>query len=504
LSDVLYHLELRIGNEAIKNISAQSLVDFRTNIHSSFPYRSDATMDLIDAIASNISAKSPVELSLNPLFHRQYASLHDAVDNFLVPMNLDMEEEERIEHQQNRMRIVFGHCPKPTKRSFSLLAIDTTGGPRPFADTLMDRGIHYHPNPAPGNRPITVGHSFSVVATLPEKNEKNSPPWVVPLLIRRVPTDKKAIDVGADQVAEILQDKSLPFAGVLSALTADSTYSAREFLSPMVKHPNLVLIVRGRGNRTFYKTPSTPQSDSSKDKGHPVWYGTPFNMKATSTWGQFDLSEIVPLTFRNGRDCLATIEAWYNMLMRGKHGSSMHEHPFTLMRITVKDTNGKAVFKRSLWLIVIGKRNREISLSDAYQAYRQRYDIEHFFRFGKNKLLLNSYQTPDVEHEQNWWEIVGLAYAQLYISAPLAQNQPRPWERYLPEIKEHKAWVLPSPSMVQRDMSAIIREIGTPARLPKPRGKSPGRLKGQSPGKRNRSPVIKKNTQKGKKYDRSP
>ena len=93
-------------------------------------------------------AQSPVELSLNPLFHRRYSSLHDAVDNFLVPASSDKEKEERIEHQQNRMRIVFGHCPKPVMRNFLLFAIDTTGVPRPFADTLMDRGINYHLKPA--------------------------------------------------------------------------------------------------------------------------------------------------------------------------------------------------------------------------------------------------------------------------------------------------------------------------------------------------------------------
>ena len=235
-----------------------------------------------------------------------------------------------------------------------------------------------------------------------------------------------------------------------------------------------------------------------------MWYGTPFNMKDPTTWGEPDTSEIVPLTFRNGRDCQANIETWHDMLIRGKHDIPMHEHPFTLMRITVKDSNGEAVFKRSLWLIVIGKRRLEISPYDAYQAYRQRYDIEHFFRFGKNKLLMNSYQTPDVGHEENWWEIVGLAYAQLYISAPLAQSHPRPWERYLPEVKEQKTGVLPSPSMVLRDMPAIIREIGTPARLPKPRGISHGRMKGQSPGKRNRFPLIIKSTKKGQKYNRSP
>ncbi len=74
----------------------------------------------------------------------------------------------------------------------------------------------------------------------------------------------------------------------------------------------------------------------------------------------------------------------------------------------------------------------------------------------------------------------------------------------LPEVKEQKTGVLPSPSMVQRDMPTIIREIGMPARLPKPRGISHGRLKGQSPGKRNRFPLIIKSTKKGQKYNRSP
>jgi hypothetical protein len=80
--------------------NVQSLSNFRTKIHGSFPYRPDATMDLIDALSSNAlvpatSAKSPVALSLNPLFHRQYGSLHDAVDNFLVPTSSDKEEDER-------------------------------------------------------------------------------------------------------------------------------------------------------------------------------------------------------------------------------------------------------------------------------------------------------------------------------------------------------------------------------------------------------------------------
>ncbi len=50
----------------------------------------------------------------------------------------------------------------------------------------------------------------------------------------------------------------------------------------------------------------------------------------------------------------------------------------------------------------MGQRDQELSLLEVHQAYRQRCDLEHFFRFGKQKLLLASDQTPDVEHEENW------------------------------------------------------------------------------------------------------
>jgi hypothetical protein len=52
-----------------------------------------------------------------------------------------------------------------------------------------------------------------------------------------------------------------------------------------------------------------------------------------------------------------------------------------------------------------------MSLSDAYKAYGQRYDLERFFRFGKRRLLIiTSCQTSKAEREENCWEIVGLAY----------------------------------------------------------------------------------------------
>ena len=300
-------------------------------------------MNLIDALAGNYSAQSPVELSLSSLFSRQYSSLHDAVDNFFVPSSLEKVQEERHAYQQIRMRIVAQHCPEPVQRNYYLFALDTTGQPRPFARTLADRAIHHHSDPAPGNKPIMVGHNYSVLAQLPEKEDRTSTPWIIPLLIRRVPTDMKAIEVGVTQLADILHDETLPFGNNLSVLVADSSYSARGFLAKEVKHKNLVTLVRVAGNRKFYRIPKP--DDSPKGKGHPLWYGEAFDLIDPSTWGVPDATQTLPITLRNGRQCQVQILAWYNLLMTGKHDIPMHEYPFTLIRITVTDSDGKAVFQ---------------------------------------------------------------------------------------------------------------------------------------------------------------
>ena len=88
--------------------------------------------------------------------------------------------------------------------------------------------------------------------------------------------------------------------------------------------------------------------------------------------------------------------------------------------------------------------------------------------------------------------MVGLAYAQLFLARELVMVLPRPWERYLPQSASEIA----SPSQTQRDMEPISGQIGTPAKPPKVRGKSPGRSKGKTLDKRTRPPVVKKGKKK--------
>ena len=164
----------------------------------------------------------------------------------------------------------------------------------------------------------------------------------------------------------------------------------------------------------------------------------------------------------------------------------MHQYPLRLVRVRFFQNNGDKVYAQPLWLIVMGERRLEIKLEEIFSAYQQRYDMEHFFRFGKQKLLFDHYQTPEVRHEENWWQIAHLAYLQLWIAHQYASNQPRPWERYLPEMKVKR----PSPAMVQRSMGTIIRQFGTPANIPKRRGYSLGRPKCKAPPLRSAKSTI--------------
>jgi hypothetical protein len=287
---------------------------------------------------------------------------------------------------------------------------------------------------------------------------------------------------------DVLMDEKLPFRADLCVNTGDSVYSAVTALGPVAekKYENLVIAARSRGNRVFYRQP--PPVDEKWRQGHPTWYGERFALKDSSTWGEPDRVEETTFTTCKGRTYRVQLEGWNDMLMRGKRDLPMHKHPFTLIRARVLDENGQPVYKHTMWLIVVGERRHELSLVDAWEAYGRRYDVEHYFRFGKQRMLMASYFTPEVEHEENWAQIVALAIVQLWLARHIAEAMPRQWERYLPETESEVA----SPSTVQRDFGRIIRQIGTPAQPPKPRGKSPGRAKGDQPPPRERHPVIKK------------
>jgi hypothetical protein len=197
------------------------LEQFRNDVYTWFSQRADALMDLLDALSSNTTARSAVELSENPLFRRQYSSVHDGIEHLSVPLSEGSRLQERQEMEQALVRLLVPYLPRPQRR-FWLLGTDVTSASRPFARTLSDRTFVYQPNPVKGVKPITIGHQYSVVALLPEKSGPDEPPWVIPLLVNRVSSTETKREAGVAQIGRLLDDETLPFHEELSVNVADS------------------------------------------------------------------------------------------------------------------------------------------------------------------------------------------------------------------------------------------------------------------------------------------
>ena len=120
--------------------------------------------------------------------------------------------------------------------------------------------------------------------------------------------------------------------------------------------------------------------------------------------------------------------------------------------------------------------------------YARRYSLEHGFRVDKQDLLWEQVRLRTPEAFQHWTNIVACVRNQLCLSRDLAAAR-QPWER-----KDRPA----TPSQVRRAMGAILRQLGTPARLCQLRGNSPGRVKGAVVKKAPRYKVVFKDSKKTK------
>ena len=165
------------------NQSKQEFEQFRDKLYQSFNNRRDTVMDLVDALAANTTARSPVELSLSPLFRREYSALYKGIQEMNRTDSTEAENSPKSSIAA-RIQAIGELIPTPKQKQFYLWAIDVTPLPRPYAKTLSERTIIYQPNTIKGNKPINIGHSYSVLTSLPEREETGGMSWAIPWFCR--------------------------------------------------------------------------------------------------------------------------------------------------------------------------------------------------------------------------------------------------------------------------------------------------------------------------------
>ena len=122
---------------------------------------------------------------------------------------------------------------------------------------------------------------------------------------------------------------------------------------------------------------------------------------------------------------------------------------------------------RESWFVWTGQDL--LPLHEVPTGYKRRYSHEHGYRFDKQALLWSRPRLRTPEQFERWTDVVACVHNQLMLARPLGQACYRPWERRRTVV---------TPQQVRRAMPRIVTQLGTPAKPPQPRGKSPGRALG--------------------------
>lgn len=202
---------------------------------------------------AEIKIDSIVKLSLSTLFRRKYSSLTDVLSSlFRVSLTqAPTKEETRKQRLKITQLLAEQSSPESEKNHFSLFAIDCTSNPRIYACKVEDRIVTHMPNHIPGQKPITVGHEYSVLVHLPDDPMDRKLHWVVPLSTRRVESNQSGTEVGLSQLEEIVS--ATTFKDHFCVNVSDSAYSSRAWIIGTSEWSDVVHIARMRGNRKVYR-----------------------------------------------------------------------------------------------------------------------------------------------------------------------------------------------------------------------------------------------------------
>lgn len=431
--------------------SFTDLKAFRKRAYSLLGNGKDSLCDLMDAVLTSRGVPSFAELSLSPVFRREWPSLYKVLERSELP-------------RQSLMELYVEHLPE-TERV--ILAGDHTAWPRLWANTLQERTHEHQPSPSPGGTPVTVGPGYSSLVCVPEMAGS----WVLPLLHERITSFESPLTKAAaqlKQVCEALDHRPLSL--------WDSEYGCARFIQ-LTAEITCDKLMRLRSNRVLY---GPPPPDSGY--GRPRKHGDKFKLNDPNTW------------WPPQHECQVQDDTLGHLKLRGwtqMHFYKTADVPMQLILVERLDATGQPTH-RPLSLIATGEDIP--ALETLWRLYLRRFCVDHWYRFIKQRLHWCLPQLSTAEQAASWSDLMPLMSWQLWLARPEVQDHPLPWQKPLKNQ---------TPGRVANAFAAILVAVGTLATEPKPRGKSPGWPKGQKRTPKQRFPTVKKSYSKPKSQAKS-
>ncbi|MGH2478216.1 MAG: NF041680 family putative transposase [Ktedonobacteraceae bacterium] len=419
---------------------------FRHEIYGCFGPAKDAMFNTVDALLTEDRARSFPELSLSASFERRWPSLYEGLEDGAI--------------DQSRLCEVFARFLPPTMRESTLwVGIDVSGIARPRSRTSADRSAQHVHNLPECKKPVTYGWQFSTVVALPPTPSS----WVYALCEQRVTTETTPAQVALEQMKHLL-----PLLPKETISVLDRGYDSTWFWCQCSTLGHKGTLIRLKSNRCFYR-PAPPKTGKrggprkDGDKLRPDTLATHAN--PDGAWEGTDDQER-PVHLR-----------WWKHL----HVKDARYLELTVICVVRPCASNSERDPRISWFVWIG--DPEADLVSVGLGYVLRFSHEHGYRFQKQSLLWDQPRLHTPEQFERWTHLVAIAHNHLVLAKDLVEPVLRPWE------STHRP---ATPQQVHRAMGKFLPLVGTPARHPQPRGKSPGRAKGTKIGKAKRFSVVKK------------
>jgi len=444
--------------------SSDALLNFRYSLYECLHRRGDALFELTDAILTAEGAvPSPVHLSLQTSHRRGWGSLYAA----LWKGRIDAEA----------LRELLARHPLAASET-PVYAVDTSVWPRCDAEYSSERGFYYHPSRHSAGQPIVVGWAYQFVAQLGFARES----WTAPVDVERVRPEQDANVVAAEQVKALLG--RLGRREALPLFVFDAGYDPVKVQQGLEGSPCQIL-VRLRAGRRFYGDPSLAGPPAKT--GRPRRHGPKMKCNDPSTWPK-PSAEHVCEDAGHGTVRVRAFSELHPKVQNHEGRGGRGLLPIvvgTLILVEVErlPRGERRREPRVLWLWWHGEGEPDLDL--LRRSYVRRFDLEHTFRFLKQSMGWSTPRVRRPDQADRWTWLVLAAFTQLRLARACVADMRLPWERRYDTGRL-------TPVRVHRVVSALLAHVGTPAKPPKPCGRSPGRPKGRLSGRAERYPAIKR------------
>ena len=444
-----------------------ALTRFRAALYATgLGHRKDSLFETIDAVLTAPGAETLARLSLAPGLRRGWASVPDALASG------------QVEQDQVRALLLRSLPPGPSQELLRpLWVVDASTWPRPEARTSPERTYCHRVTAGVPQSGIVAGWEYQWLVAVPEAQGS----WMLPLDVTRRPPPAPATPATTPTTLAIGQLRVALAAALPEAprpvATFDSGYDPVGLRRAQREPAGLAVdsLVRLASHRVLYRAPA-PYAG----RGRPRTHGAAFRFKDPTTHGLPDREASVD----HPDFGTVVVRAWGSAPGHGFPVRHAPDAPFLIVQVQVERLPRRERPPAPLWLAWLGGTLPD-DLHLVWRWYLRRFTVEHGLRFAKQTLGWTTVRLRAPAAADRWTWLVALAFWQLWLARPLVAAQHLPWEA--PQPPERL-----SPGRVRRAFAGLFVQVGTPARPPTPRGKSPGRRRGQRPRPHPRCAVVRR------------